>query len=144
MSSEVRVNIDRKAGIAIKKNGKYLLVLGKDWDGNPIKWGFPKGCIQSVNGVIEDVKIAAVRELSEETGIIVDPSILNEKMVYHGDNTIFLVDADVYSAQVIIPSKFKDNSEVVECKWYTKSQIRNIMHNTNITVKTMVRGNYWF
>ena len=63
------------AGVAITFEGKVLLVhpTGASWKTSAV--GIPKGGIQ--NG--EDTLTAAIRELKEETGISISPSLLADK-----------------------------------------------------------------
>ncbi len=63
------------AGVAITFEGKVLLVhpTGASWKTSAV--GIPKGGIQDG----EDTLTAAIRELKEETGISISPSLLADK-----------------------------------------------------------------
>lgn len=109
-----------KAGIAFKKDNTYLFV--KERNG---KWGVPKGHMETVDK--EDPKRTAIREVREETNIIVEYEALHSKtMVY--DNNLYLVDVDTNSRFLTIPDDLKDNDEIIDYGWFTKE----VAHTKNL------------
>ncbi len=77
------MNPDTHAGVVVKfSDGKVLYTVGKDIKGNEL-YGFPKGHIdmKTIGGVAakEDSRVAALRELEEETGFSVKGNQLQRK-----------------------------------------------------------------
>jgi 8-oxo-dGTP pyrophosphatase MutT (NUDIX family) len=123
-----------KAGVILYYGSKVLLV--KEHGG---KWGFPKGRVE--DGIRDpakndygDPKNTAVRELFEETGIIVDPSILSEddKVTFYDDTAyLYYVDLEVYENEITIPDVIIENTETVEMEWFTRHYIhKNLIYNS--------------
>ncbi|AZC14377.1 NUDIX domain-containing protein [Microbacterium sp. ABRD28] len=78
----------------------------KDW---PLAWEFPAGSAL----VGETSREAAVRELAEETGVVVDPASLELVGRVREEQALF----DLYVARVIDPEVAPDPAEVVETEW---------------------------
>ena len=85
---------------------------------------------QPIGGGIdpEDVspKAAAVREIEEELGIIIDPSILNEVLTTpydFGEGTVYFFDAQIDSERLELSI---DSHEVVEHRWFSKEELTGL------------------
>lgn len=133
------VDSANRAGIIFRNGDKYLLVRGKpDWDGRPGKWGFTKGHVH-VGETFED---GAIREVLEETGIIVQRDALNvfdpyEYPEFDGTIKLFCIDINRSAALLTIPRVLKDSTnEIAEYGWFTRRYMKyNLWQNINRSVK---------
>ncbi len=62
-----RESINKLSGIALMVDGNILLVLPEKFKESRVKWSLPKGHIEGRNSLI-----SALKELKEETGILMD------------------------------------------------------------------------
>ncbi|TQK20059.1 isopentenyldiphosphate isomerase [Microbacterium sp. SLBN-154] len=93
----------------VRRDGRVLTsrrAAVKDW---PLAWEFPAGSAL----VGETSREAAVRELAEETGVVVDPASLELVGRVREEQALF----DLYVARVIDPEVDPDPAEVVETEW---------------------------
>ena len=121
-------------------NIRILLVRGKQSG----KWSFPKGHTESN----EDIIGTAIREMKEETGIVISESEIN-KRIKLGDYTFFLV--RMYKMEKVV----KQESEVIEAKWMLLEDIMKLdmsevnyplklfrfFFNKNKNIKDFIRAN---
>jgi len=117
-----------KAGIAFRKDDTYLFV--KESNG---KWGVPKGHMDEIDK--DDPKRTAIREVREETNIIVQYNALHSYTKVY-DNNLYLVDIDIDSKFLTIPDDLKDNYEIIDFGWFTKDVARE--KNLNAWAKHLV------
>lgn len=86
---------------------------------NRERWTFPKGCqlVDSEGLATETLEETAVRELYEETGIVIDVNELGDNTAKINDRgnpvTLWLVNAD----QLHLPKLTESNDEVEVCQW---------------------------
>ncbi len=94
---------------AVRPDGRVLTTRRaavKDW---PLSWEFPAG--SALAG--ETSRQAAVRELAEETGVVVDPAALALVGRVREERALF----DLYLARVDDPAVVPDPGEVSEAEW---------------------------
>ncbi|NYF17440.1 8-oxo-dGTP pyrophosphatase MutT (NUDIX family) [Microbacterium sp. AK009] len=94
---------------AVRRDGRVLTsrrAAVKDW---PLSWEFPAG--SALAG--ETSRQAAVRELSEETGVVVDPAALEPVGRVREERALF----DLYVVRVDDPAVVPDPAEVSEAEW---------------------------
>lgn len=109
------------AGILVEYNGKYLLM---DRINPPPGFACPAGHVDEG----EDSKISAIRELQEETGIIVnDLEFLYEEEIpwnYCKSATVhywYLYKISINSEKIIL-----DKDEAKSIGWYSPEEIKNM------------------
>lgn len=141
LSTDISVDTPNKAGIIFRNGDKYLLVLAKyfnettgKWETG--KWGFPKGSIK----VGESYEDGAIREVLEETGIIVSKDALTRSQSIDYEDfghriILFCIDINHSSKHVTIPTPYVDNTEVEKVEWFTRNQMNRIWPNVNRSVK---------
>ena len=118
---------------AIIVNDKNQILLQSRADRN--KWGLPGGC-QELGETFEET---VLREIKEETGLIVDELKLKGKMIIEYPNKIF--DFVVFTADKCngVPQEFEDNtSEWIEISELLKQE--KILPNSLILNRFFLRG----
>lgn len=133
------VDSANRAGIIFRNGHNYLLVRGKpNWEGHPGKWGFPKGHVHE-GETFED---GAIREVLEETGIVVHRDALNvfdpiEYPEFEGKIKLFCIDINRSAALLTIPQVLKDSTnEISEFGWFPRRYMKNnLWQNINRSVK---------
>lgn len=113
-------------GIIFRKNleGQIQYLLIKDGYG---RWTWPKGRIEKD----EDPKRAAIREVSEETGlkkIKIVGQLPKNRYIFRKED--FLVFKTVWLYLIQADSKEKVSSqkeEILEAKWFTPNQVSEIL-----------------
>jgi 8-oxo-dGTP pyrophosphatase MutT (NUDIX family) len=131
MSKNKHIYMIKKCGIIFfnTEENKYLLVQGKKSG----KWGFPKGHQESK----ETEKETAIRELHEETGIIISADELNEKIRFK-NNVYFKVFSDCKPNIKIV-----DTNEILKVAWFTLYEIINIPKEIqNFGLKSWINNFY--
>jgi len=120
----------KRAGIILYHNSKVLLVLGKVSN----KWSFPKGELME-NESFED---GAIRELYEETGIIMDKSTLEKAVQLKTEYTTYFK-INIEDLDFVPNPKIIDKKEIKRCKFINTSYLRNL--NVNHDIKVVMRSN---
>ncbi len=140
VAATVAIDSANRAGIIFRNGDKYLLVLGKpSWEGKPGKWGFPKGHVHE-GETFED---GAIREVFEETGIVVQRYALNtfdpiEYPEFEGIIKLFCVDINRSATLITIPKVLGDSTnEIADSGWFTRNYMfKNMWSNINRSVKS--------
>jgi len=102
-----------------KSTRKYLVVQGMH-KGKIGKFGFPKGQKDPTD---YDTIATAIRETSEETGVLVSRDLLSESRTFRSRNHVYYyVNAD----QITIPATFNPTTpdEIASISWMTVSEMR--------------------
>ncbi len=104
-----------KAGVLIKKDGKYLLVQEGKGPAYGL-WNLPGGHVDKG----ETIKKAAKREGEEETGLKLnirdEVSVTEDKYVeYH-----------IFTAEIISGEIEWDKKELLDVKWFTPQEIQHL------------------
>jgi 8-oxo-dGTP pyrophosphatase MutT (NUDIX family) len=117
--------IEAAGGLVKNSDGNYLFIFRND------KWDLPKGKIEKD----EAVKVAAVREVEEECGILV--SKLGKKIcktyhVYISKGEVVLKKTHWYSMKYKGTDKLKPQTEegITDVRWFRKGHIDAILQNT--------------
>lgn len=100
---------------------KFLVVRGKETG----IWSFPKGRMDDN----EDEEVCAIREVYEETGILIDNLKENEKLKL-GRNTYFIIYVDDINKYNTF--NIKDTYEVDIVEWKTFSELKLLSCNKDI------------
>jgi 8-oxo-dGTP pyrophosphatase MutT (NUDIX family) len=111
-----------KAGIVFRNQDTYLFV--KERGG---KWGVPKGHAEKIDK--NDPKRTAIREVNEETNIVVQYDALQAYTSVHG-NKLYLLDINCERRFLTIPEKLQDDKEIVDFGWFTKEYARTLPLNS--------------
>jgi 8-oxo-dGTP pyrophosphatase MutT (NUDIX family) len=124
-------SIRRRAGVILCYNNKVLLVLGKISN----KWSFPKGELMEHESFIE----GAMRELYEETGIVMDTEILeNAEKIVTEYTTYFKVNIEDMG---FLPNpKIIDKKEIKKCRFINILNLNNLKVNHDI--KFVMNNNF--
>ena len=112
--------------IFLKKNEsfsdtKFLVVRGKDSG----IWSFPKGRMNDD----EDEEVCAIREVYEETGILIE-SLKGKERLKIGRNTYFIIYVD--SIDEYNQFSINDTYEVDIVEWKSFSELKNLSFNKDI------------
>ncbi len=118
----------KRAGVILCYNSKVLLVLGKISN----KWSFPKGELMDNETFID----GAIRELYEETGIVIEKEILENALTIKTEyTTYFKVDLEEFG---FVPNpKIIDRKEIKKCKFVNTNSLPNLNVNHDIRVLMM-------
>jgi 8-oxo-dGTP pyrophosphatase MutT (NUDIX family) len=100
---------------------KFLVVRGKDTG----IWSFPKGRIDED----EDEEVCAIREVYEETGILID-SLKGNERIKIGRNTYFILYVDDINKYNTF--NIKDTFEVDIVEWKAFSELKLLTCNKDI------------
>jgi 8-oxo-dGTP pyrophosphatase MutT (NUDIX family) len=103
------------------KDTKFLVVRGKDTG----IWSFPKGRMDDN----EDEEVCAIREVYEETGILIDNLKENDRLKL-GRNTYFIINVDDINKYNTF--NIKDTFEVDVVEWKTFSELKKLSCNKDI------------
>lgn len=125
--------IEAAGGLVQNSKGEYLFIFRYN------KWDLPKGKLEPN----EDVSAAALREVSEETGISnikLDKYITETFHTYKIGNATILKKTSWYSMKYsgnepLIPQESEDISEA---KWFAINQIDQIAANTYDTIREVL------
>jgi 8-oxo-dGTP pyrophosphatase MutT (NUDIX family) len=116
-------NIDDvpRGGIIVfdRSTRKYLVIQGMH-KGKIGKFGFPKGQKDPTD---HDTIATAIREMNEETGVLVSRDLLSESRTFRSRNHVYYyVNAD----QITIPATFNPTTpeEIANISWMTVSELR--------------------
>lgn len=120
--------MEKSCGAVIykKENGKFLFLLELQSNGH---YSFPKGHIANNETEVECAK----REIKEETNldVIIDTNFKYTISYFIGDKKIYK-DATYF---VAVPKTFnllKQDSEILECNWYTYEEVLSRLEYSNI------------
>ena len=116
------INYNKKAGVLIYNNDKNTLLLVQS-RGN--FWGFPKGTIEKD----EKVKDCALRELKEETGIILTKEDLHQCICINNKALYYIYDSRLESGS--IQSQIKNN-DVNGITWIKMSCLLDMLKNNKM------------
>lgn len=123
-------NGSTRAYVIVESSGQVLFV--KSWFGNQ-KYKLPGGGIKKG----EDPKAGAIRELAEETGILIDSKnlkpVLNIRQNYYGARYNHLVFISSTKSQ-IWPKAQKN--EIMEAVWLSPQQI-NLKNSNQATIDAL-------
>tara|TARA_B110000211_G_C14030095_1_gene531722 strand:- start:200 stop:682 length:483 start_codon:yes stop_codon:yes gene_type:complete len=128
----------KKAGVFFidNKTNKILLVQSR---GN--LWGPPKGSLN----IKESVKECALREVFEETGIVIKKEDLNEYTIVKGNSTYFLMEID--ENEVFIQKNMNENiNDANGITWININCLNKeiLLRNMNITCHCKILLNKYF
>lgn len=104
----------------IVQNEKDEILLLQTWLGSG-RWGLPGGGVHRS----EDPKMAAQRELREETGVVVSVDALQQLLVFRSlghDEVVFTLSIDENSAIAKSPNKY----EVRDIAWFPSGELPNL------------------
>ncbi len=119
----------RAAGGVVQKEGKELLIyrLGK--------WDFPKGKLEKD----ESFKLAAVREVAEETGVkvVLGKKICTTWHTYTFRKKRILKQTKWYAMECINDQKMtpQEDESIEKVEWFTKSEAENALKHTYNSIK---------
>jgi len=125
------------AGIILYSKNKHLLILKPSGNNNNAPWGIPKGKLEDGEKPIE----AAVREVEEETGFIVENP---EKLIYLGSSVyknkkktihVFLAKTELNDDKPIL------NSENSKYCWATPDIAEKVVHEAQVPyIRCLIRN----
>lgn len=117
-------------GLVLNQKGETLMMFRKK------KWDLPKGKIEKEEGV----KIGAIREVEEETGVKVKSIIKKLGKTYHTyklkdkwvlkETHWFLMEGD--GASKLVPQEEEDIEKV---GWFEKKEIKENLKNSYVSIK---------
>jgi tRNA nucleotidyltransferase (CCA-adding enzyme) len=120
----------KKCGIILYDSDakKYLLVHGH----KSHKWGFPKGHMEK--GETEEQ--TALRELEEETGILVHDHTLKKKIRFR-NNVYFMV--TMRTQELPSEMNIQDKTEIEMAKWFTEEDMLRLkIEHCNFGLKNWI------
>lgn len=125
--------IKAAGGVVSNPNHEYLLIFRNN------KWDLPKGKIEKG----EDKKEAAVREVEEECGVLIDRVIEKLDSTYHMyelNNEIILKKTYWYKMEVDMFSKLTPQIEegITEVEWVSPKFMAQKMENTYPLIKEVI------
>ena len=115
-----------KAGVILynKNTNSILLIQSR---GN--LWGFPKGSLESN----ETYNICACRELKEETGIIINESLLNERNEYKVNNMAMYFFVNVnHNLETLTENHNQKINDVSGIGWVKLECLQTLIDNEQI------------
>ena len=125
------VRIEAAGGLVTNKQGEYLMIFRNG------RWDLPKG--KQEDG--EDIAITALREVSEECGILeveLSEHICNTYHTFHRNNKFFLKCTHWYSMEYCGDSscvKPQTEEDIEKVIWATESELQNYLTNTYPSIK---------
>jgi len=108
----------KKSGIILCDNNKILLVKNR----RTRLWGFPKGSVENFD---KNLKYAAIRELKEETGYIIDYENVEKGLLIFRDFILF----NVNIKNIVNKVDRTDTDEIIEQNFYNVDQIKHLDRN---------------
>jgi len=119
------------AGCILQKDGKYLLVqekLPKAYG----KWNLPAGHVDPG----EPTAIAAVREVKEETGLVViaDKEVFSEAIPERER------EFHIFTAQVVGGTLSVAPEEILDAQWFSLDEIYQLQKDDQLRSEWMVRA----
>jgi 8-oxo-dGTP pyrophosphatase MutT (NUDIX family) len=123
-----------KAGIVFRDGDKYLFVKQRGG-----KWGVPKGHMDPIDK--GNPKNTAIREVREETNIIVKYNGLCLKTKVRGNN-LYLLDVKTDSNHIVMPKSLEATDEIEEYGWFTKTYART--KELNAWARHLINNVYYF
>ena len=119
-----------RAGVILVCDDTYLVVQGRKSN----KWSFPKGHRENNENALE----TAMRELEEETGIILDKNIMYTNIIsyYNFDYVYYCFNVD----NTIVSPCINDTKEIKKVEWVKLSELILNKYNKNTTLKLYVRN----
>lgn len=112
------MNTDIRVAVLIEKDGKFL--LGQE--ATKIIYGLWNWQQGKVEGV-EDLEVAAVREVKEETGLDVE---LVKKLTIKENPFPGTKETHVYLGKIISGELAYAKDEILDLQWFTKEQIKQM------------------
>lgn len=105
----------KKSGIILFDNNKILLVKNRRTN----LWGFPKGSVENFD---KNLKYAAIRELKEETGYIIDYESIEKGILIFRDFILF----NVNIKNIIEKRERTDHEEILTQNFFTLEEIKEM------------------
>ncbi len=112
------MNTDIRVAVLIEKDGRFL--LGQE--ATKIIYGLWNWQQGKVEGV-EDLEVAAVREVKEETGLDVE---LVKKLTVIENPFLGTKETHVYLGKIISGELAYAKDEILDLQWFTKEQIKQM------------------
>lgn len=129
-------NIVEAAGGIVEKEGKLLLIFRRK------KWDIAKGKLEKG----EKKKEGAVREVEEETGVkvAISDKICTTWHTYIRNKKYVLKKTYWYKMTCLDDTQMKpqEEEEIEDVRWMTKSEVKNAMKNTFVTIESVVKKYY--
>lgn len=107
--------------ICISSTNKVLLVKGRQGEK---KWSFPKGHRERFD---PSPLSCALRELKEETGIVLKESFVGSKRFRAGEYYVFYVPSELQP----VP---EDEREIEDAKWFKLEELADINKNVDVSM----------
>lgn len=119
------------AGCILQRDGKYLLVqekLPKAYG----KWNLPAGHVDPGESTVD----AAIREVKEETGLVVmtDKEIFSE-VIPERDREFH-----IFTAQVVGGTLVVQPDEIMDAQWFSLDEIYQLQKDDQLRSEWMVRA----
>jgi 8-oxo-dGTP pyrophosphatase MutT (NUDIX family) len=109
------------AGVLLERTDKRIFLCKRSGSGDHAgKWALPGGGVESK----EDSQKAAARELFEETGYVVEPSLLQMTHIDIGTDVDFIT----YLLQGVDDFTPQLNDEHTACGWFERDDLPNPLH----------------
>ena len=120
----------KRAGVILVCDDTYLVVQGRKSN----KWSFPKGHREYNENALE----TAMRELEEETGIVLDKNIMYTNIItyYNFDYVYYCFNVD----KTIISPCINDTKEIKKVEWVKIEDLILNKYNKNTTLKMYIKN----
>ena len=130
------MTVEYRSGIILVRNRKFLIVRGRP----TMKWSFPKGHVEDH----ETDKQTAIRELREETGVVIDISVLDRvprQSFFGGTVVLYYVEAELFPDEIHFPAVLAPDNpdEIMDVQWYPRWYIRSTLYLTQKMVNSTLR-----
>lgn len=113
-----------RAGMVVIYKKKILTVLGKASN----KWGLPKGEMFENEKVID----AAIRELYEETGLVIEEDMKNKIEPFFSTEYTHYFKLDISNNEYSYSLNIQDKNEIKKCKFMSINNINNLYTNHDL------------